>query len=251
MNLTKHSPICAMLMLAAGLVCAQAPASKPESKATPQESTLAREGEWVSYRDAYRSMLSFEKYGKPKQFIQNHYQIVPRDNRLPTEPLRLSLNSHSIHLDLALDAIGRVVFPMLKAAYDENAEFTLNRKVSLYRFQPRVSIVVRADGVYEAADLRAACEQVLAYQRYADMSALRGKKCAGVRFAYPLRGSDPLVKFRKGEHELVALPSAEGGVFWDDPNEGFKTVSFAFSSWPEKGQVITQSAPIAIAAMFE
>ena len=30
------------------------------------------DGQWVSYRDAYRAMVIFEKYGKAKHLIQNH-----------------------------------------------------------------------------------------------------------------------------------------------------------------------------------
>src|SRR3954471_17370879 len=92
----------------------------------------AGEGEWVSYRDAYRAMLWFEKYSKPKNFLQNHYQVMPNEKGVATDGLRLSLNGKSTQLNLPLDPLGRAVFPLLKSAYDENATLRLSGKLSQY-----------------------------------------------------------------------------------------------------------------------
>src|SRR5476649_1712847 len=128
------------------------------------------ESDWVSYRDAYRQMIWFEKYGKPKQFLQNHYRVVPRDANGATDGLRLILDSKSMHLNLALDALERATLTFSKAAYDDNAALKLNRKAGQFKFGPWVSIASRPDGIYEAADLRAACAQLLAYLRYVGAS---------------------------------------------------------------------------------
>lgn len=208
-------------------------------------------GEWISYRDAYKSMLWFEKYGKPKHFLQNHFQLVAKDGTASFEGLQLSLNGQTTHLNLPVDATGRSVLPLLKAAYDENAELVLNGKASQYRYQARVSIVLRADGVYEAADLRAACEQLLAYQNYLGVVAARGKKCTGVRLAYSKKSPEPLVEFRQTDRSIQPLAVGEGSAFSDESNKNFKTVNFVFSAWPEKGQLLTHSAPLAIAALLE
>jgi hypothetical protein len=53
--------------------------------------------DWIAYRDAYRQMIWFEKYGKPKQFLQNHFRIRPREKGASTDGLRLSLHSKNIH----------------------------------------------------------------------------------------------------------------------------------------------------------
>src|SRR6218665_2033994 len=111
----------------------------------------AQEAGWVSYRDAYRSMVLFAKYGKAKGFLQNHYQVTPRDPGASLDGLRLTLSGKTTQLSLPLDATGRTTFPLLKAAYDENAMLVLNRKISQFSFQPRLSIIPRLDGVYEAA----------------------------------------------------------------------------------------------------
>jgi hypothetical protein len=235
----KFLPTCATLLLAAGCVAAQAPAGNAE-------------GGWVSYRDAYRSMLWFEKYGKPKQFIQNHYQVVPRDAGVALEGVRLTLSTKTTQLDLPLDALGRTVFPLLKSAYDDNAELTLNRKLGPYRLRARASIVVRPDGVYDVSDLRAACAQLLGFARYVNPAAERGHGCAGVRFTFARKDSSASVKFKKNDAGLaLPLPVAEGAAFPDETNGSFRIVNYRFADWPDKGQIVTQSAPLAIAALFE
>ncbi|MBB3117396.1 hypothetical protein [Pseudoduganella violacea] len=206
------------------------------------------QGEWISYRDAYRAMVQFEKYGKPKHFLQNHYQVSARDGQLP-DGLRLTLNVKASQLNLPLDATGRTTFPLLKSAYDENAALVLNRKISQYTFQPRLSIIVRLDGLYEGVDLRSACEQALQYQRYLDAATYGGKRCGGVRFGF-LRKAEAQVRVRDGEKEH-GLPVAEGAIFDGDPNTGFRIVVYRFQDWPEKVQLISQNAPLAIVPVIE
>lgn len=237
MNIARRLFAVVALLLAAGSAAAQ-----------------VRAGEWLSYRDAYRAMVQFEKYGKSKNLIQNHYQVMPKDRTVPTDGLVLTLSSKSMQLNLPLDATGRAVFPLLKAAYDDNAALLLNHSVGQYVFRPRVSILARPDGVYEVQDLRAACEQALNYQRFIDAS-LRAKKCVGVRFAFARKGVEAGVKVRKGEsgkgESEQALPVADGAAFPDDPNEGFRTVSYRFAVADAAVQLHTQDAPLAIAALYE
>jgi hypothetical protein len=244
-----------LLLLVTGLSVAQTSASEVAGKSVPILSQAAREGDWLSYRDAYRSMLPFEKYGKAKNLLQNHYQISPKDKSGSTDAVSLILQSKSIRLNLSLDATGRTVLPLLKLAYDENAELVLtqkmNQKVNQFRFRSRISIVVRPDGVYETSDLREACEQALAYQNYLDASVLRGRKCVGVRFVYPKNNLETVVEFRQATGNAQALPVHDGAAFWGESNENFRTMTYLFSSWPEKGQVVTRSAPIVISAQFD
>lgn len=207
------------------------------------------DGEWLSYRDAYRAMVVFEKYGKPKHFLQNHYQVSPRDASATLDGLRLTLNARGSQLNLPLDPTGRAVFPLLKSAYDDNAVLVLNRKLSGYVFRPRVSIVARADGVYEAADLRAACEQAQAYQRATD-AAFRGGRCVGVRFAFARKGEAQL-RLRQGAQDSAPLPAAEGPAFADGPGPEFSIVNYRFEATPAQGQVVSQNAPLAISPLYE
>ncbi|QCP14809.1 hypothetical protein FCL38_20015 [Pseudoduganella umbonata] len=208
----------------------------------------AQEAGWVSYRDAYRSMVAFAKYGKAKNLLQSHYQVAPKDGSQPLDGLRLTLSGRTTQLNLPLDATGRTTFPLLKAAYDENAMLVLNRKINHYTFGPRISIVARVDGVYESADLRAACDQALQYLRHTDAS-YGNRHCAGARFAF-LPKSDAAVRVRDPLRES-ALPVGEGAAFDGDANSGFRVMVYRFAEWPEKVQVISQNAPVAIAPVIE
>lgn len=202
---------------------------------------------WVSYREAYRAMVTFAKYGKAKNFLQNHYQVASKDGQA-TEGLRLMLSGRTTQLDLPLDPTGRTTLPLLKAAYDENAVLVLNRKASGFTFQPRLSIVARVDGIYEGQDLRGACDQALQYLRSTD-AGYHSRRCAGVRFAFPRR-SDAAVRVRDVERE-VALPPEEGAVFEGDANTDFRLMVYRFADWAERSQVISQNAPLAIAPVIE
>lgn len=214
----------------------------------PALACAQEESDWIDYRTAYRQMIWFEKYGKPKQFLQNHFRIRPRDKSVSMDGLRLTLKGRNTQTALALDALGRAVFPFSKAAYDDNAELTLNRKAGQLKSGAWVSIVTRPDGVYAVADLRAACEQLLAYLRYSGEAA--GKNCAGVQFSYP--GNDAATVRHQGADGVVALLTArEGAAFPGDAVTGFRVFAYRFTAQPDGGQVVTSSTPLAIAALLE
>jgi hypothetical protein len=133
-------------------------------------SKLAHAGDWVSYRDAYRAMLVFEKYGGPKNFLQSQLQVAPRVRGASLDGLQLTLAGKTNQVKLPLDPLGRTPFPLLKGAYNENVALLLSRKIGRFVVRPRVSIAPQSDGVYEDGELRAACEQALGFARYGDGS---------------------------------------------------------------------------------
>ncbi|MBJ7311723.1 hypothetical protein H7U20_16180 [Rugamonas sp. CCM 8940] len=229
--------MCALLALAPGRVAAQA--------------VEGGESDWVEYRDAYRQMIWFEKYSKPKQFLLSHYRVRPRDKNASLDGLRLTLNSKAGTLNLALDPLGRAVFPFSKAAYDDNAALTLNRKAGQFRFEGWISIATRADGVYEAADLRLACEQLLAYLRYVGDSGVGGRSCVGVQFSYAHNDGEAEVRLRRADHGQTALPAREGPAFPGDVVGKLRVFVYRFAAMPEGGQVVTRNTPLAIAALLE
>ena len=205
--------------------------------------------DWISYRDAYRQMIWFEKYGKPKQFLQNHLRLRPRDGGAQMDGLRLTLNSKGARLDLPLDVLGRAIFPFSKAAYDDNAELELNRKPGQFAHGPWVSIVTRADGVYAAADLLAACEQMAAYLRYTGAPGV--KSCAGVQFAYAKGEAAQVRVARSGGGGAAALAAVDGPAFPGDAVTGFRVFVYRFAVFADGVQVVTSSTPLAIAALLE
>jgi hypothetical protein len=54
-----------------------------------------RDGEWVSYRDAYRAMVRFEKFGGPKNLLVSRLRVQPGDHAPVTEGAQLTLNGKS------------------------------------------------------------------------------------------------------------------------------------------------------------
>jgi len=201
-------------------------------------------GDALSYRDAYRAMVVFEKYGGPKNLLVSQLQVLPKERAAPGEGLQLLVSGKSTQINLPLDPLGRTVFPLQKAAYDENASLGLNRKGGSFILRPQVSIAVRPDGLYDVADLRAACAQALDFARYVDGSQ-RGRQCAAVRFVF-LKKIEAGARLRRPDGTEQSLPLSNG-----DAEEAFPSVIYRFTSGTERGQVATSHAPLAILPLFE
>ncbi len=225
-----HITACVCLLSTASLAAAQA---------------LAPAGEWASYRDAYRAMVVFDKYGGPKSQLQNHLQLVPREKNVPVEGLQLALAGKTVQTSLALDPLGRANLPLVKAAYDENAVLSPSRRIGAFALRARVSIAPQPDNSYASADLRAACEQALGFARHTDATA-RTRQCVGVRMVFPKKGAEVSVRLRgaNGAEQALPVAPAVGEVEGD-----FPSVSYRFGQG--EGRVITYSAPLAIIPLFE
>lgn len=232
MPLARHLTTCCALSLYASCAGAQ-----------------VRAGEWVSYRDAYRAMVVFEKYGGPKTYLQSQLQVAPQDRTTAFDTLQLTLAGKTNGVNLPLDPLGRTAFPLLKAAYDENVALVLSRKIGAFTVRPRISIALQADGVYEDAELRTACEQALGFARYGDGS-LRNRQCGGVRFVFPKRAGEAGVRLQRADGSDVALAVAGGIAFQGDMDGNFPTVLYRFKG-AERGQLITANPPLAIVPLFE
>ncbi|MES2316511.1 MAG: hypothetical protein V4631_03370 [Pseudomonadota bacterium] len=211
----------------------------------------ARDAEWGSYRHAYKAAARYERATRSRPLIQAHMQIRPRQPGLSVEGLRIELTGKTSALTIEVDAIGRATLPLLKQAYDEDAVLRLNRQAGFYRFSGRFTIREKDDGVYDAAVLRAACEQLLSAQRE-DGSLFRmwGKKCVGVRFIYPLASSDSAIEFRAGG-KAGAIPAADGLPFEGGNMDLYKVATYRFADWPQAGEVIAEKRPLAIGTLYE
>lgn len=227
-----HLTACVCLLGTATVAVAQAQASASE---------------WASYRDAYRAVVVFEKYGGAKNLLQNHLQLVPREKGALGEGLQLVLTGKTVQTSLALDALGRGVLPLVKAAYDENAVLAPNRRIGPFSLRARVTIAPQADNIYDTQELRSACEQALGYARHVDAGA-RARQCVGVRMVFPRKGVETSAKLRRADGEQ-ALPLTQGAAFAGDLDADFPVVNYRFG--PDKAQVITYSAPLAIVPLFE
>ena len=206
-------------------------------------------GDWVSYRDAYRAMVVFEKYGGPKNFLQSQLQVAPQDRGALVDGLQLTLAGKTNQVNLPLDPLGRTPFPLLKGAYDENVALLLSRKIGSFAVRPRVSITPQSDGVYEDGELRAACEQALGFARYGDGS-LRTRQCGGVRFVFAKRAAEVGVRVHRPDGSDASLPVAPAVAFPGDADDSFPTVLYRFAG-NERVQVVTAYPPLAIVPLFE
>ena len=212
--------------------------------ATPAHAQ-APAGEWVSYRDAYRTMVRFEKYGGPKNLLASTLQVVPRERGALGEGAQLTLTGKTVQLNLPLDALGRTVFPLQKAAYDENAALALNRRGVAFTVRPQVALAARADGRYDTAELRAGCAQALNYARWQRGGQNGGQgagQCTGVRFVFA-RKSDAGVRLRRADGAEQALPAVD--------EAGDTGVVYRFGAAAERAQVVTMNAPLAILPLIE
>jgi len=251
----RPSALCllvALLLLATRSPASDAAVVAPRgASAPPADVADAYEGAWFSYRDLYRRMIRFEKYGGPKQFIQSQLQLAPADKTAAIGGAQLSLRSHSVRLDLPLDALGRASFPFLKQAYDENAELRVNRPAGTVALEQQLSILTRADGVYALGDLRAACEEVLQYQRYASLLAHRLTRCVGLAFIFPKEAPATVAGVRRRDQERSSLSAMDGDAWGGNSAKTHKLVVLRFSQWPGEGQVLCEMAPLAITPILE
>ncbi|KQQ86745.1 hypothetical protein [Massilia sp. Leaf139] len=206
-------------------------------------------GEWVSYRDAYRAMVVFEKYGGQKNYLQSQLQVAPQERGASLEGVQLTLAGKTNQVNLPLDPLGRTPFPLLKGAYDENVALLLSRKIGSFNVRPRVSIALQPDGVYEDGELRAACEQALGFARYGDGS-LRTRQCSGVRFVFAKKALEAGVRLHRPDGSDLMLPVAPGIAFAGDADDGFPTVLYRFAG-NEKVQLVTSYPPLAIVPLFD
>jgi hypothetical protein len=215
-------------------------------QATGLAAAGALEGEWVSYRDAYRAMVVFDKYGGAKNLIVSEVQVLPKEQGA-SDGLQLTLTGKNTHLSLPLDATGRTVFPLLKSAYDDNAVLAINQKDAQFVLRPRVTISVRPNGLYDSAELHTACEQALGFARYVNAAA-RNRQCVGVRFVFDKKASSALVGLRRADGGTSALPVVDSQAF--GAGIPLPTVTYRFNG-DEHVQVLTTTAPLAIAPLFE
>ena len=214
--------------------------------------TAERDSEWGSYRHAYKAAAFFEAFTRSRPLIQAHMQVRPIEKGASLEGLSLHLVGEKTDVMIAVDSIGRATIPLLKQAYVDDAVLRLNRQKGIYYFSGRYSIKERADGVYEASDLRAACEQLLGAQRESGYRMrLIGKKCLGVKFVYASTESTAVVQVQGAGPEAKAIPLVDAHPFEGNSMDLYKVAIYRFSDWPQAGKVLTPSRPIAIGTLYD
>ena len=235
MRASRHLPAFVAMLLAAGSGAARA----------------AAPGEWVSYRDAYRAMVVFEKYGKPKNFIQNHYQVMPREKGVSLEGVHLSLQGKTMQPEPAArrDRAHRVPVPegglrreRRAGAEPQGRPVTCSGRASRSSCRPTACTTAArpARRLRTGAGLAAPRRRVGAARANASACASR------------LRAR--MANRRCGCGRATARDGAAGGDragLQRRPERGFRVVNYRFADAPDSGQVVTTDAPLAIAALIE
>lgn len=213
---------------------------------------------WISYRDAYKEMLWFEKFGGQKNLIQSNLHIQYQDTSIKLIKPRLKLQGKTINLTLPLDAMNRTSLPLIKTAYDENAELILSsfpdQHISNVKFQNRISLQLRNDGIYEVTDLIMACSQALQFQNYMNISVGKKKECVGVKFLFSETDTSTTVKLKTDqmtEKNLPIIPMTESTPIFEYGFVKLKAVNLFFNRTAQKAQVFTKTTPIAIIPLIE
>ncbi|MES2017358.1 MAG: hypothetical protein V4484_12775 [Pseudomonadota bacterium] len=227
-------------------------AAEPEAAPAQVHVTAERDAEWHSYRHAYKAAAFFAAFTRTRPLIQAHMQIRPLDKAASLEGLSIRLAGEHTNLTLAVDPLGRAVLPLLKEPYQDDAVLRLNRAKGIYYFSGRYSVKERDDGLYQAADMRAACDQLLSAQRESGYRLrLVGKRCAGVRFVYPLTEPASPVTLQLPGAAPALLPLVDGQPFEGSSMGTYKIVIYRFADWPAAGQLQTARRPLAIGTVYE
>jgi len=240
----------AALALAWRTEAAAPAASEPGAQHVEVQGVL--DAEWSSYRRAYGASAFFERFTRTRPLIQAQMQVRPVAPDAPLTGLRLSITGARTRLEIPVDEIGLADVPQLKQAYDEDAVLRLNRPRGVYYFAGRYTIRQRADGVYDVALLRDACEQLIDAQR---ASGYRGrlffKKCAGVKFVYPRGGGADAVDFKGADGQIRPAAPIEAHPFEDDSMGLYSVVLVRFADWPRGGQFVAHRPALAIGTLYE
>ncbi len=207
----------------------------------PSMPARAQAGDWVAYRDAYRAMVVFEKYGGPKSLLQQQLQVLPRTPVGDSTGVQLMVLGKTSQGHFPLDATLRTVFPLARAAWDDNATLQLNRALGAFSVRPQVSLTLRPDNTYDSDALLRGCEQALAYAR--QLALFGARSCVGVRFVFS-KGSPAAPVLVAG----ARLPAAPGVPFAGDGDATFPVVTYRFA---ERVQLVTTSMPLAITPLFD
>ena len=214
--------------------------------------TGARDAEWAGYRHAYKAAAMFARMTATRPLIQAHMHIQPLREGLPLNGIKVYLQGEKTSMEFVADDIGRVEIPQLKQPYDEDAVLRLNRQKGHYRFGGRFTLREHDDGIYDVAQLRAACEQMLSAQREAgSLFRLMGKKCAGVKFIYAA-GADTTLEVRPAAGAPAMLAGVTERAFDLPPMPGqYHVVTYQFGAWPATGKVIAAVRPLAIDVAYK
>ncbi|MFZ6875797.1 hypothetical protein ACO0LF_27325 [Undibacterium sp. Di27W] len=220
-------------------------------EASTQSVTVAstRDPQWMSYRKAHYTLEWLESYPKPKNYVRLTFHLWPKDLNESTEGVQLELVGEKTRMVLPFELGLQVTIPKLKEAYEEDAEFRINRRAGTFFFQNTGSIKLNANGIYPIKELRIACNQLLSVLRDGSITyrlQYMGKECKGVEFIYPKNTVRPSVFTRDKQGNTSKLEN-----FIASKKRQELEVAYRFSPEAEAGEIISEDLPIMIHGIYE
>jgi hypothetical protein len=209
-----------------------------------------RDPTWIKYRQVRDVIRQYENYGKPKQFIAPFIRVSPKQKNESMAGLEVQLVGDSFRQILQVDELGYITVPESKIAYDEDAEFFLNRHSGTFNLAYNVSIKKNKDELYSPANLKEACAQIKSFLSDVNGTVHRlimlTKKCTGVQIVYS--GNDHLagVEYTQGESISQVLPLESNTL-----RSKFKIFRLPFSAIDQSENIWIKGRPIAIQAIIE
>lgn len=194
-------------MLAA-VPCPAQPVALPRTEVSGK---LIHDPELLSYRDARRSIETFERYAKPKELIRFQYELSPKNPEgFSFEGLTFAIEDDE-NLVVLPHVRGVAEVPLHPPIDERKARFVINRQKGQLTLRYGVSTAIRDDQRYDQGHLRRGCEQ--AHDLIRTQSVLNelmeaGKKCVGVRVV--LLSDDAIVIRRDVDGRESELPVSQG-----------------------------------------
>lgn len=188
--------------------CSAQPVPLPKTEVSGK---LIHDPELLSYRDARRSINTYERYAKPKDLIRFQYQLTPKQvEGFSYDDLTLAIEDEE-NLVVLKTVRGFADVPLHPPVNERKARFAINRPKGSLELGYTVSTTLRDDQHYDQPYLRRGCEQAHDLIRTQDpLNALleAGKKCVGVRIL--LLSEDSIVVRRDVDGRESEIPITQG-----------------------------------------
>ena len=205
-----------------------------------------RDPEWISYRNFYKAMEVFEDYSGPKNLLDPKVKLSTKNETETFQNLRLKLQSENYSKDISLN-YGWGTIPFSLIAYNEEAEFLLNRPARTFEFRRVITIAKKEDGMYLVKDLREACKQVEDF--FKSMSfiyriQLATKKCKGAKFFFS-------EKYNSDTDNIEYVSASKEPISLTEVKQSERVASYLFKDEDAKATVIVRGPLLAIRPIID
>lgn len=176
---------------------ADAEAASGAEEAKPQpldrvriEGKFIRDPQLISYTKTYRALRQYESYPRSKDLLLPRLFLKPRKAHASLERVQVALIGDATYEAVPFDH-GWGPVPDNKSAFDEGAEFLVNRPAGSFELKHVMTMRTSPDGHYSVGALRSACTQWMEFMRNTNFIRrieYAGRQCVGVNFEFSGKG---------------------------------------------------------------